>query len=257
MISPFNLPSDPQKEIHLREATVGDAMEFSDVDSGREEAATTLFLNTVQDKGFFYDSKKWTGEDRRFALAWYFLHTEKDANIRTAYECDHCKKEHVFSFNLCELTDAYINIKGKAQREFVFDGKTITVRPLTGTNLELLEMERLALAEAKITHGSDSGAYRKQEAMIKLRTLVLSCTTPEGSDPMDKIIFSLKMEQAWDLFNAVGEHLVDMRHGLPCEYVDGKIYLISPLHTCPNDPKKEVQTRVRVPFRVDDFIPQL
>ena len=41
----FSLPSNPSKEIHLREATVADAIDFTGIDPDFEEEATTLFLN--------------------------------------------------------------------------------------------------------------------------------------------------------------------------------------------------------------------
>jgi hypothetical protein len=258
MISPFNLPSDPKKEIRLREATAGDALDFSDIDAGHEEAATSLFLNTVQDKSTFYDAKEWTGEDRRFALVWYFLHTEQDTSMTVTYDCDHCGEEHTFTFDLKELSDGYADISGKPEREFEFDEQRVIVRPLTGTQLETLEMERLALVDAEARKGVSSGEYRKQKIRIKLRSLAFRCEFP-GIDNEEKEtkILSFEIKKIERFLEEVGSRLADMQHGLPSEYKDGKIFLVSPPHSCPQKKEMDATTRIRVPFRTGDFIPEL
>jgi hypothetical protein len=258
MISPFNLPSDPGKEIRLREATVGDALDFADIDAGHEEAATTLFLNTVQDKATFYDAKLWTGEDRRFALVWYSLHTEQDTSNTVTYDCDHCGKEHTFTYDLKELTADYADIKGKPERELEFEGQRIIVRPLTGVCLEKLEMERLALADIETRKGVKSGEFCKQKAMINLRSLAMRCEfLGLETSEKEKKILSLTVKTMERLIEGVGVRLTDMHHGLASEYKDGKIFLVSPAHTCPEKAEEEAKTRIRVPFRNCNFIPQL
>lgn len=258
MISPFNLPSDPGKEIRLREATVGDALDFADIDAGHEEAATSLFLNVVQGKATFYDARLWTGEDRRFALIWYFLHTEQDTGFTVSYDCDYCGKEHTFTFDLKELAADYTNIKGKAECEFEFEGQKVIVRPLNGTCLEELEMERMALADIETRKGVQSGEFRKQKAMINLKSLAMRCEFPGvATEEKEKKILSLKVKQVERLLEEVGIRLADLHHGLASEYKDGKIFLVSPEHTCPEKADKEAKTRIRVPFRACDFIPQL
>jgi hypothetical protein len=255
MISPFNLPSNPEKEIHLREATVGDAMDFSDVDAAREEAATTLFLNTIQDKATFYDSKYWTGEDRRFALVWYYMHTEKDTTLSVSYDCGACSKEHSFSFDVKDIAAEYSDIRGKSERDIEFEGQKVIVRPLNGISLEMLEIERIALADAKARAGEQSGGYRKQAARIKLKSLLWCCEFPGMTgDEKERLVFTFGVKKLERFLDAVGEQLVDMRHGLLTEYENGKIFLVSPTHACP---EKEVLTRVRVPFRPGDYIPEL
>ena len=256
MITPFNLPSDPQKSIHLREATAGDAIDFCDINENCEEAATSLFLNTVQKKETFYDSKLWTGEDRRFALLWYHLHAEKDNTVLpVTYDCHWCGKEHTCNIDLKEFADEYTEIKGKAERDFVFEGEKVSVRPLNGADLETLEVEQMALNEALSEKGEKSGEYRKQRARIKLKKLIMGVTFSGLADEeKEKKILSFEVNKLKRFLYEVGARLADMRHGLLTEYEDGRIYLITPPQACP---EKEEKTRIRVPFRVSEYIPEL
>ena len=68
MLCEFSLPSQPEKKIRLKEATVSDAIDFSGIDPDCEEQATTVFLERVQERDTYSDPRLWTGEDRRFAL---------------------------------------------------------------------------------------------------------------------------------------------------------------------------------------------
>ena len=50
MLCEFSLPSQPEKKIRLKEATVSDAIDFSGIDPDCEEQATTVFLERVQER---------------------------------------------------------------------------------------------------------------------------------------------------------------------------------------------------------------
>ena len=44
MLCEFTLPSNPERKVRLREATVADAIDFSSIDPDFEEEVTSLFL---------------------------------------------------------------------------------------------------------------------------------------------------------------------------------------------------------------------
>jgi ABC-type transporter MlaC component len=74
------------------------------------------------------------------------------------------------------------------------------------------------------------------------------------ADEKERLVFTFGVKKIERFFDAVGEQLADMHHGLLTEYENGKIFLVSPAHACP---EKEALTRVRVPFRPGDYIPEL
>lgn len=263
MISPFSLPSNPEKKITLREATVGDAIDFADVAEDHEEELTTLFLNRLQDKATFIDAKTWTAEDRRFALYWYWLHTTKDTEIALTYECGHCGKTHTFLQDFRKLAEAYTPIKGLPERDIEWEGERITVRPLTGIDMEILQNRTIVLRSIAGDQGETSGAYRKQAAMLRIERLLMHIDFAVDASREDSAkryearrrrIIGLTTEKFSSLADLVFTTLNDLRHGLEMEYADGSLNLIMPPHICP---EKGGETRLRVPFRNSDYIPGL
>ena len=254
MFSPFSLPSDPGREIQLREATVAEAMEFAEVRPEHEEALTTRFLNTVQDPATFSDCRHWTGDDRRFALYWYSLHTLSDRLLSIPYECPHCNEPHVQNFDLNVLADTYEEIKGAAYRQ-VDDWRVI---PLTGEALERLELKRLE--QSSMT--KDSPEYRRKAAEIRLETLVEQLQIPADLEAKpDQRRANVRTRLAGmtaTAFEALQDQIEDaqddMTHGLKSETVNGRLLLITPPHTCPT---KGVATVLQLPFRSIDNIPRL
>ncbi len=258
LIAPFTLPSDPVKEITLNEATVEDAISLLDINEGREEAATTLFLNRIQ-RAPVSDSRQWTGDDRRFALLWYFVSTETDHTMSVAYKCE-CGEEHSFDFDLANLLDQYKPIKEAAMREIDFEGNRLVIQPLNGKALEDLELEYLALKSLEEA-GEEGAAIRKQRTRANLKSLAyaVSYINPDGNlkdhEYTAEQVEGFGVGKFERLIDTVSGHLADMAHGLESVCEDGRIYLYAPEHQCPN--RKEVKTRVWVRFRSNDFLPQL
>jgi hypothetical protein len=263
MIPPFSLPSNPDQKIYLREATVADAIDFAGVDEGHEEEVTTLFLNRLQLPEHYLDAGKWTADDRRLALFWYFLHTARDTVAPLPYDCRHCGQRHDWLLDLKALGENYKSIQGKAEREFDFEGEKIIVRPLTGADLEELEMLYLAVDEVGRKQGKTSGAYKKELARIKLQEELLVLNFPldvvtdetERRQAKEKKVLALTSSQFAGLVEQVEAKLTEMEHGLESVYAEGRLYLLTPPHVCPNTKEREVTTRLRIPFRGIDYIP--
>ena len=57
----FTLSSNPEITVRLREATVEDAIDFSELDPAFEEEATTVFLDRMQAPEKYTDPRCWTG----------------------------------------------------------------------------------------------------------------------------------------------------------------------------------------------------
>lgn len=240
MIPPFTLPSRPATSITLKEATVSDCLDFADIDPDHEEEVTTLFLNRLQDKGTFVDCKTWTGEDRRFGLFWYWLHTVDDVEMPITYTCGHCGKSHTYLQDYRKLADRFASINGLPERDIEFKGRTITVKPIDGAGQEALEALRLSLTGKR--------TFRER---IDLERVSLATGIPRIE------IANLKLQDYAELQDQTELALIDMYHGLESEQVEGQIIMLLPPHQCPNTSDKEATTQVRVLFRADEWIPAL
>lgn len=239
IIPPFSLPSRPVIKITLREATVSDLLDFADLDPGHEEEVTTLFLNRLQDKATFKDSKEWTGEDRRFGLFWYWLHTTDDCDVAISYQCGHCGEDHTFLQDYRKLGEGYISIKGMPERDIEHNGKEYMVKPLTGSDMEYLEAMR----------GTEEKPGTSLRAMIGLERTCRALGVKTDD------LLPMACSEYLTLRDKVESSLADMRHGLDTEQQDGAIHLVLPPHPCLRN--KEVTTRVRVSFRPVNLIPAL
>lgn len=255
MITPFSLPSNPNVQIRLREATVADAIDFADVDEGHEEELTTMFLGRMQDAGTVRDPRKWTAEDRRFALYWYWLHTSKDHEVALSYDCRHCGGNHVYLQDFRKLADLYTPIDGPAQRDGKWRGEKIAVRPLSGSDMENLERMRLGLETSK------GAAQKKGQAMIMFERLALCVSFPNDKEAAAKReekkrqrIMAMSLDEFTEFTDIVFGMLREMKHGLEMEYDEGRFYLLMPAHECPEGRE---QTRLRYTFRNIDYIPGL
>lgn len=285
MLPPFSLPSKPEIRITLREATVAEVIDFAGVNVGQEEEVTTLFLNTVQEKASFVDSRIWTAEDRRFGLLWYFMNTPGDKDMALSYECQHCGKTHDFLQDCRKLNDTYKPLKGAPEREFQWEGEKVTVRPVDGHGMEELEGMKLVLDSIG---DENSGEYQKQAARMRLVRFELCVFFDDSGNWVDKVVDkfkskSKKEEEAQakakltairvakrkrltsmpygkfeEFAGLVMEKLSEMEHGLESVYQDGRVFLITPPHQCPNKKDvKEATTRIRVTFRNSDYIPRI
>lgn len=259
MITPFSLPSNPNVQINLREATVADAIDFADVDKGHEEELTTMFLGRMQDTGTVRDPREWTAEDRRFALYWYWLHTTKDHEVALSYDCLHCGGKHVYLQNFRELADHYTPINGLAEREGTWNGEKVVVRPLTGWNTEALERMKLGIDASK-----GGTAHKKGQALIMFERLVMCVSFPgdkesnkeKRAEKKKQKIMAMSLTEFSEFTDLVLRLLAEMKHGLEMEYEEGRLYLLMPPHKCPAAEGRE-QTRLRYPFRNIDYIPGL
>jgi hypothetical protein len=215
-IPPFSLPSNPVKKISLREATVSDALDFCDADPGMEEHLTTIFLNRVQAMGSeFYDSKLWTADDRRLGLYWYWLHTTDDAVIKLKYDCGHCGKPHSIPYDMRKLAEGYKAITGKPERELLFGSETVMIRPLTGADMEAIELIRLA-----ILPDTTKKEARKVQSRIRLTALMRSLWFSSTGMDEDRIasnekrLLSMSMSELKSLADIAAQKMVEMEHGL-------------------------------------------
>ncbi|MBF0121721.1 MAG: hypothetical protein HQK79_23065 [Desulfobacterales bacterium] len=253
LIPHFTLPSNPAKKIQLREANVSDCIDFAEIDESHEEEVTTLCLNRLQTPETFYDASLWTAQDRRFAIFWYYIHTESDTQAEWLYDCDHCKKQHKQAIDLKVLADGYKPITGLPYREIEFEGEKIIVKPLSGKDMEDLENSRLVLNNKEELKPN---VYRRSLAELRILELMKSIDFG-GLDEKAKEekIKNFSMRQFYDLAEKASGKLIELQHGLDSIVSDGKIYLLLPPHECPE--KKGEVTRLRVTFRNSEYIPRL
>lgn len=261
MFAPFSLPSNPDQKTIIREATTAETLDFCDVMIDHEEALTTKFLNTVQDKASYTDCAKWTAQDRRLALFWYWIHTTEDTHVDLDYTCPHCQKTHNHQFDMRDLASDYQEIQGKAERDLKFNSRRLLVTPLKGHHMETLENMRLGLS----VHKTDSSHYLRLKADICVQTLLFEISfTDDHEDDEGKRISSINnwvRELSETKFHELQEKVSalqdEMIHGLPSTIRDGKIMLKSPKHICPNTKDKEVTTELLLPFRDYMRIPRI
>lgn len=275
MLCEFSLPSQPEKKIRLKEATVSDAIDFSGIDPDCEEQATTVFLERVQERDTYSDPRLWTGEDRRFALFTYFVHTARDRSVPLKYSCGICDEEHTVDIELARIMDTYTPIQGKAFREFVHYGHNVIVHPMLGRDLELLETYRydLRLTEEKLENdGLTASELRQLTEEVRMKRVrmglfrVMCCidlpfldanATPESRRPqVEEYIKQLPAGVFGEFFQNVQEKLREMRHGLKSALIDGRIYLQIPDVRCENVPDAPGVV-LHYPFRPFSIIPTL
>ena len=275
MLCEFSLPSQPEKKIRLKEATVSDAIDFSGIDPDCEEQATTVFLERVQERDTYSDPRLWTGEDRRFALFTYFVHTARDRSVPLKYTCGICDEEHTVDIELARIMDTYTPIQGKAFREFVHYGHNVIVHPMLGRDLELLETYRydLRLTEEKLENdGLTASELRQLTEEVRMKRVrmglfrIMCCidlpfldanASPESRRPqVEEYIKQLPAGVFGEFFQNVQEKLREMRHGLKSALIDGRIYLQIPDVRCENVPDAPGFV-LHYPFRPFSIIPTL
>lgn len=256
----LNLPSNPDIVIRMREATVADSIDFAGVQEGLEETVTTLFLDRVQDKATYSNPKKWTGEDRRLALYWYWLHTAKDTSIPLTFDCSVCGESHTKLVDMMSIAEHYKRIKGKPERD-ILDGSVI-VHPFNGEDLEAIEMKQMELLSVAKEKGENSGEAGLLNARLQLYQVVRCIRFKEETDKDDPVKFREKKIMGMghtefthfssEVFKAIG----DMEHGLRSEYDNGVIsLLVGPVKCADPEKEKEDGTLLRVRFRNYDYIP--
>ncbi len=275
MLVEFSLPSRPSQMVRLNEAKVSDVLDFTAIDPRLEEQATTLFLERVQDKEHFSDPKTWTGDDRRFALFQYFISTTRDRTVPLTYECSICGERHTQDIPYKKILDGYTPINGECFREFPHNGHNIVVRPLCGADLEIVERFRyeLLLLRDQLEDGNLSKEQMKAiRSDIRMRETqmylynTIACIdmpyldengTPQSRRPkMQEVISDMSASEFQEVVDKIEESLVEMRHGLLSEYIDGQIVLDIPDVKCDKYPN-EPGILLRYPFRFGAVIPKL
>lgn len=277
MLCEFNLPSNPEITVRLREATVADAIDFSGLDPDFEEKLTTLFLERVQEKETWSDPREWTGEDRRFALFQYFLNTTSHRTTPLDFECSVCGKQHTVDIELASIDENYTPMQGQAFREFPWQGHNVIVKPLNGGDLENIEKHRYAwlqcvraAAMPKVRpedkHRLELEARSKYVAMIMYRCIAHVDMPHLDTDPaataqsrrpkVSEYIKAMSASDFKEFFERIEQALGEMRHGLQCEFHEGQVLLLVPGVKCDNHPEADAVT-LRWPFRFIAVIPTL
>lgn len=261
MFPPFSLPSKPIQQVLMREATTAEALDFCDVMAEQEEALTTKFLNTVQDKEQFECSSNWTAEDRMLAKFWYWLHTTEDTYTELKYTCGWCGKQHIHSFDMRDIAESYTEIQGMAMRDLVFEDRKLVISPLTGLHMEQLERLRFPLSSYK------EGSAERERLLADIRFNKLKSSLYLADDheknqrkrvsTLNDWLMNLPASKYKKLQQLTDELLADMQHGLASSIKDGKIMLKSPVHVCPETKGKEVTTELLLPFRDYSGIPRV
>ncbi len=264
----FELPSDPNKTVRLREATVSDAIDFSEVRRECEEEATTLFLERLQEKDKYTDPRLWTMEDRRFALFWYNLHITKNTDFPLEFECEACTTDpdkpvrHTVFVKYEDIMNEYTPIEGQPVRDVVHDGHAILVHPIIGKDAELLEKSRLNIMIKEKT-GGNASKERTQLMLLELLCridivgLAPEATPEERRPEVEKYLTGMKISEFQEFQPKLIEAVRSLHHGLRSIFVDGEIKMESPLVYCPEDKDKARGIRLHYPFRAFQYIPVL
>lgn len=262
----FELPSDPNKTVHLREATVSDAIDFSEVKRECEEEATTLFLQRLQEKDKYSDPRLWTMEDRRFALFWYTLHTTKETDFPLIFDCEDCTTDpekpirHTVFVKYADIMDEYSPIEGKPVRDVIHDGHAILVHPILGKDAELLEKSRLNIMY-KEQEGQNTSKERTQLMLLELLCridivgLAPDVSPDERRPKVEEYLTKMRVSEFQEFYPKLLNAAQSLQHGLRSKIVDGEIKLESPVVYCPNDTDKARGIRLHYPFRAFQHIP--
>lgn len=277
MLCEFTLPSDASKKVRLREATVADALDFSAVDPDMEEEATSLFLERVQEKETYADPRLWTGEDRRYALFQYFMHTTTYKDLPLTYTCSVCGGQHTKDIPLAQILEDYTPMNGAPFRDFPLNGHNVIVHPLTGADLEdieksraelllserILEQQRPRMKPADIKHAE--AAIRQKHVGMAMRRVLACIDMPyldEHGTPLSRrqqvanVLSDMPASDFKSFMERVENALVEMRHGLRTAYLEGRIVLEIPDVRCDEHPE-EPGVLLRYPFRFSSIIPTL
>ena len=254
MISEFAQPSNPANKIYLREATVMQAMGFSDARESHSEKATTQFLNEVQRPEHFTDSADWTEGDRITALLWYHIHVTDDPSVSLPYDCSFCGSPHTNYFDIRQLTNGYAHLKGAGYRDAVIADRSITIKPIYGRQSEEIQAALFGL----------EGEAAKNASVLERAIHSITFKGRESSyADCREWILNLSISNYRILLTEIDRAHKSMKHGVPYEYVDGDLCLPAPVHHCINkhkltdDQKEGAMTSLLWPFLSGDFIPVL
>ena len=251
-IPKFNLPSDTSKEVTLSEMTVKNAIAISRASEALSEECTTAFLNAIRQDDAS-DSSEWTAQDRVFALMWYYIHTVKESDSPTIsfkYQCNHCGEAHSELFNLNNALDTTEYLDSDVAREFDFNGKKITVKSLTGADMQALEEQRLAI------NLSDKNESRVHAAEARAQKVIRSIASVESVESVEDWVKSLPIKTYEQLKQAIDSSVASLNHGPMVEISEiGEVSILINDLRCKNS--KEEVTNVSLPFFDFSWIPAI
>lgn len=268
-LQPFPLPSDRKRKITFREPTVGDSLDYCDINPDMEEEAATQYLNQLQsNQPVVHDAALWSAQDRLAALWWIFVNVSTNTALQYEYPCAHCGDEHHAVIDLVELDATYQELKGKKfiPAELVAAGRhhKITLHPIDGrgiTHLQALNVERKEAIDAGLT-----GTIKRLDANIKMFELIHSFTLdkPAGADwdaqLEEKFTLICSMNKDRELAPLVARaELVQrqQRHGLLSHVNNGRLSLVSTPQLCPKAKEEGHATAFLLGFRITDFIAEI
>lgn len=262
MISEFKQPSNPANKIYLRQATVAEAMPFSDVSELHSEKMTTQFLNTIQLADRATDAKHWTEGDRLTALLWYWIHTAKEQSVSLSYSCQHCGQEHVNYFPFRTLFEGFGDLAGKPFREYDFKDRKVIFKPVTGEGLEACEEVRREIQDTDISTGKLIPLTEQGKDQLTLERLLWSFNflNEKDLDSRREWVMNLTLNEYWELLDLMDEAAESMAHGIPHKWDEGDLCIYTPLHECirkyelPEDKKEGAVSRQLWPFLGCDYI---
>ncbi|MCV6588693.1 MAG: hypothetical protein OIF57_06650 [Marinobacterium sp.] len=255
-IPSFTLPSDPSKEMQLRQANVRECEAYAGYDDGVEEVVATQLLEDLQcDPAKYIDPNLMTADDRRYAALWYHASTVTDPTIHVPFQCPVCGEEHNPLINYADLMRGARDITGKPEREIEHNGTRWIVRPLNG--YAMAELEELRLQ--RDGHPPGSAEYNASAIIIE-RHKIVAALTPAGFDgsrdecgeQVQETILNMPQISYEQLRDQVNNAQQEMTHGLETVEEAGQLFLI--VNTpCTKEAGQNV--RVRFPFRVGHYIP--
>lgn len=254
MISEFAQPSNPSNKIYLREATVKQALGFSDSRESHSEKATTQFLNEVQIPEHFTDSREWTEGDRITALLWYHIHVTDDPSVSLPYECSFCGTSHSNYFDIRQLTNGYGHLQGAGYRDTSVNDRPIVIKPIKGGQSEEIQASLLGLEGEPLKNAS---ALERAIHSISFKG------RDSNYEDRREWVLNLSVSDYRKLLSEINQAHLSMKHGVPHEWVEGDLCLPAPVHHCINkhkltdDQKEGAMTSLLWPFLSSDFIPVL
>lgn len=256
-IQPFQLPSNPEKTIYLREATVEDCEYFSETDSSSEEAMANEVLNLLQNSPEHYiDAKTWTADDRRLAAFWYFIATSDDTTRHSPYTCPHCGEEHNPLIEMKEIGASYTAITGRPFREIEHEGKKLKVIPRDGYLMTELESIRMQLTGDK-EDSRHLAVIQRHDLVGTLVEVGVDHVRDRRIPTIEKWVRSLTLNSYLQLKEKRDEALEAMNHGLPTGIHNGKMHILAITHCEKYKEDAGASVRLRLPFRLGECLPRL
>ena len=131
-----------KKVIFMQDMTTELSFKLDAIPSDRNSYFTTRYLNLLQ-KGEIDDSAKWSIADRIFDILLYGLQQNKDIKTKFNYidPCRYCGKKHSFTYDYASLLTNYKASPDSWPVE-TWDGKEITLKPMTGEYETLIEFQK-------------------------------------------------------------------------------------------------------------------